>query len=91
MFGCYRKADANDPDTYVAAVAAILAEYDSEIIRIVTDPRQGIARESKWMPNIAELDEFCKSKKDLIACEKIAIAKGWGWDGTRWIEPRGAA
>lgn len=63
LFGCYRKGDANDPETYTAAIAAILTEYPPEVIRIATDPRTGIARKSKWMPNPAELAEEC----DLIA------------------------
>lgn len=43
LFGQYRAGDANDPDTYVASVAAILSDYPAETIRFVTDPRTGIA------------------------------------------------
>jgi hypothetical protein len=41
LFGQYRTGEANDPDTYVAAVAAVLSEYPMETIRHVTDPRTG--------------------------------------------------
>src|SRR5690242_98923 len=85
LFGCYRKAEANDPDIYVAAIAAILAEYGPEVIRTVTDPREGIARKSKWMPSVAELDEECKIVRKFVE-ETLPYmqAKGWSWDGQHW-------
>lgn len=43
LFGQYRKGDANDPDIYVASIAAILSDYPPETMRYVTDPRTGIA------------------------------------------------
>lgn len=43
LLGQYRKGDANDPEIYVATVAAILSEYPPETMRYVTDPRTGIA------------------------------------------------
>ena len=49
LFGCYRKGDANDPETYTAAITAILAEYEPEVIQRVTDPRTGIPRQLKFM------------------------------------------
>ena len=30
LFGCYRKSDAADPETYVMAVSAMLAQFDRE-------------------------------------------------------------
>lgn len=42
LFGCYRRGEANDPETYAAAVAAVLAEYPEDTIRHVTDPRTGL-------------------------------------------------
>ena len=60
LFGCYRRGDANDPDTYVAAVAAVLSLYEPDIIREATDPRTGIQTAEKFaafMPNAGELKE----------------------------------
>jgi hypothetical protein len=62
LLGCYRKGDAADPDTYAAAIAAVLSEYPPEIIRRATDPRHGIASQSKWLPTVAEVKEFCESE-----------------------------
>ena len=63
LFGCYRRGDANDPDTYVAAVAAVLSRYDAELIREVTDPNSGIQTTEKYMtfmPNAGELRVYCE-------------------------------
>jgi hypothetical protein len=61
LFGCYRRGDANDPDTYVAAIAAVLARYDTDLIREVTDPNTGIQTSEKFMtfmPNAGELKVY---------------------------------
>jgi hypothetical protein len=62
LFGCYRRGDANDPDRYVAAIAAVLTLYDFEIMREVTDPRTGIQTTEKFMtfmPQSGELKHYC--------------------------------
>jgi hypothetical protein len=64
LFGCYRRGDANDPETYVSAISAVLAMYDEEIIREVTDPRTGIAASERYMsfmPNAGELKVYCET------------------------------
>jgi hypothetical protein len=64
LFGCYRRGDANDPDTYVAAISAVLSSYDVDIIREVTDPRTGINTDPKYMsfmPNAGELKVYCET------------------------------
>ncbi len=60
MFGCYRKGDANDPDAYVGAVAAVLSEYPAETIKFVTDPRTGIPSRVDWMPTVGEIKRACE-------------------------------
>lgn len=65
LFGCYRRSDANDPERYVAAVAAVLSLYDFELIREVTDPRTGIMTTEKFaafMPNAGELRIYCEAQ-----------------------------
>lgn len=62
LFGSYRRGDANDPDAYVAAIAAVLAMYEMDLIREVTDPRTGISATEKFasfMPNAGELKLYC--------------------------------
>lgn len=63
LFGCYRRGDANDPDTYVRAIAAVLSLYDTDLIREVTDPRSGIQTTEKhmtFMPQPGELRLYCE-------------------------------
>jgi hypothetical protein len=76
LFGSYRRGDANDPDAYVAAIAAVLSSYPAEIIREATDPRTGIAATQKFaafMPNAGELKLFLD---DLAAFrERLAKAR----------------
>jgi hypothetical protein len=75
MFGCYRRDDAHDPDTYAAAISAVLAEYPESVVRYVTDPRTGIPRKLKFLPSVAEVAEACDHELDLrrtIGEERLA-------------------
>lgn len=63
LFGQYRRGDANDPEIYVASITAVLTDYCPETVRLVTDPRTGIATYEKfriWMPNPGELKAACE-------------------------------
>jgi len=75
MFGCFRKGDANDPEIYVSAVAAILSEYPDSVIDYVTDPRTGLPRRSKWLPQPSEVADACDeqmvSARRRLADERI--------------------
>jgi len=65
LFGCYRRGDANDPERYVAAIAAVLSDYDFELMKEVTDPRTGICTTEKFMtfmPNAGELKVYCEAQ-----------------------------
>lgn len=65
LSGSYRRTDANDPDMYIAAIAAVLAMYDVDLIREVTDPRTGIGTTEKYagfMPNAGELKLYCEAR-----------------------------
>lgn len=88
MFGCYRKADANDPEVYTAAVAATLAEFSREVIEWVTDPRTGLPAKLKWLPTIAEVREVCEGHQQFVASRDRLVSMGWvqGPDG-RWAKP----
>lgn len=60
LIGCYPSGKPSDPETYVAAVAAVLSEYPQEIIARVTDPRFGLARRLKFLPAVAEVADACE-------------------------------
>jgi hypothetical protein len=79
LFGCYRRGDANDPDVYVAGVAAIFGEYPPEIVDYVCDPRTGLPRRLKWLPTMAEIAEACDQRmeyvKALASLRQVAARK----------------
>ena len=61
MFGCYRKGDANDPDTYVAAITATLARYPEDVIRDVTHPATGLPTQKDFLPTVKEVFTACEA------------------------------
>lgn len=61
MFGSFRKGEANDPDTYVAAVAAVLAGYPEDIITSVTHPAKGLPIQCDFLPTVAEVYRACEA------------------------------
>src|SRR6185436_2841024 len=61
MLGCYRKGEANDPQTYATAVAAMLAQYPEEVIEAVTSPLSGLPSRTDFMPTLKELKEACEA------------------------------
>jgi hypothetical protein len=91
LFGCYRRADAADPEIYSAAVAAILSEYDEETVAYVTDPRTGIARKSQWLPTIAELDKALAERAAFISGRNKLLSAGWRYTCGGWVKPGDAA
>jgi hypothetical protein len=60
LLGCYRRDDAADPETYAAAVAAVLSTYPPDIVKRVTDPRTGLPGKSKFLPTVSEVREECE-------------------------------
>ncbi len=60
LLGCYRTGDANDPETYVAAITAVLARYSEEIITRVTHPVTGLPSKKDWLPTVKEVHDACE-------------------------------
>jgi len=61
LTGCYRKGDAEDPEIYSIALISVLSNYPEDVVRLVTDPRTGIAGQSQWLPTIAEVRHACEN------------------------------
>jgi hypothetical protein len=55
----YPKNDAQDPEAYMLAMAAIMSEYPRGVLDLIKDPRTGIARRLKFLPRLAEIAEAC--------------------------------
>lgn len=62
LFGCYRKGDANDPDTYVAAITAVLSRYPEDVIRMVTHPAKGLPIRTQFLPTVKEVFDACEEQ-----------------------------
>ena len=62
LYGGYHRLNPHDPETYVMAVTAVLAHFEDDVIREVTDPLIGIATKEKfrdWPPNAGQLKAYC--------------------------------
>lgn len=60
MLSCYRSSEASDPETFVTAVAAVLARYPQSVASCVANPSVGLPSRSKWLPSVAEVREDCE-------------------------------
>jgi hypothetical protein len=66
LLGCYRTGEANDPETYVAAVTAVLSHFPEEVITSVTHPVTGLPKKSSWLPTIKEVNDACNEAIEPI-------------------------
>lgn len=71
LLGCYRTGDANDAETYVAAISATLARYSEKVMDLVTDPRIGLPRKKTWLPSVKEVYDACE-EEDLPIRQEAA-------------------
>jgi hypothetical protein len=74
MFGCYRRSDAADPDTYCAAVTMVLSRYSAEVVTAI--PYSGLPSrktEGGWsgLPDVADVKEACEAE----AAKQARMAK----------------
>lgn len=66
LLGCYRTGEANDPQTYVAAITAILSRFPEEVMTAVTHPVSGLPSKTSWLPTIKEVNDACNSAVEPI-------------------------
>src|SRR3990167_4917131 len=59
LLGCYRMADASDPETWVTCAVAVLCAYPQEVRERVANPLTGLPGRLKWLPAISEIREAC--------------------------------
>lgn len=75
MLDCYRTGGANNPETFVTAVAATLARYPDEVIYAVTDPTMGIPVKISWMPSIKEVNDACAKAHEPIIQNELRLKR----------------
>lgn len=62
MFGCWRRVDAADPETFVAGVSAVLSDYPEHVVTRVTDPRTGLPGRQPFPPSPYEVKQACEAE-----------------------------
>jgi hypothetical protein len=75
LLGCYRTGEANDPETYVAAIAAILARYPQEVITAVTHPATGLPSKKGWLPTVKEVADACDEHYEPIRQNELRLKR----------------
>lgn len=75
LFGCYRTGDANDPETYVAAITAVLAHYPEDVITQVTHPVTGLPHTKSWLPTVKEVTDACVSANEPFVEEQRRLKR----------------
>jgi hypothetical protein len=61
--GCYRRDEAQDPETFAAGLAAVLMDYPADIVRLAADPRTGVVSAFPMgMPNVGQIRQFLEDK-----------------------------
>lgn len=62
LIGQWPHAKPADPETYAAALAAVLAQYPLGLVEECVDPRRGLARERDFPPSVACLVDWCDKR-----------------------------
>jgi hypothetical protein len=90
LFACYRRDEANDPEIYTAAIAAVFSDYPRAVVERAADPRTGVASEYKFLPAVAEVKEFCdreQARLHRMQQEPVRRTPIWPWN---WVAPPGS-
>jgi hypothetical protein len=75
LLGCYRTGEANDPETYVAAVTAVLSHYPEEVITSVTHPVTGLPSKKGWLPTVKEVTDACDAAVEPIVQNELRLKR----------------
>src|SRR6185437_4502471 len=75
LVGCYRTGEANDPETYVAAITAVLAHYPEQVITEVTHPKTGLPSKKGWLPNVKEVNDACAEAVEPIRQNELRLRR----------------
>ncbi len=89
LLGCYRTGDANDPETYVAAITAILARYPEGVMTSVTHPATGLPSKKGWLPTVKEVVDACDDAMEPIVQNELRLKRIKEQLETREREDRG--
>lgn len=57
FFGSFRKADADDPETFHAGCTRLFSAYPQEVVDFVIDPVTGLSGCVEWLPPLARVKQ----------------------------------
>lgn len=61
LVGSYAHLRPDNPETFLASIGAVLAQYPLGLVREVVDPRTGIARKAEFL-SVAALVAWCDDR-----------------------------
>lgn len=65
LLACYPQSVRSEATGgYLGALAAVLCDYPKSIALECCDPRKGVARDTKFLPTVADIVAFCERKRD---------------------------
>lgn len=89
FFGSFRKADADDPETFTAGCLRLFTAYPPAAVRFVVDPVTGLPGRSEWLPTMRATREALEAweaeqnrsrefeARQQAAVQQIAERKAW--------------
>lgn len=57
FFGSFRKADADDPETFTAGCLRLFTAYPADVVRYIVDPLTGLPGKTEWLPSLRKVKE----------------------------------
>lgn len=77
IVSAYPNGGNNAGDGYIGALAAVLGQYPRQVALRCADPVHGVARETKFLPTVADLVAWCEREtaplhRDIAREERIA-------------------
>ena len=63
LCGQWPHLKADNPETYIATIAAVLSQFPPEIVGECCDPRIGLAKFREFPPTAAAVDEWCARRE----------------------------
>ena len=62
IVSCYPNSGRDVGGGYLGAIANVLTGYPRQVVVACADPKRGIARTAKFLPNVAELVAWCENE-----------------------------
>lgn len=75
LFGSFRKADADDPETFTAGCLRLFTAYSPDVVRYVIDPVTGVPGQSEWLPSLRKVKEALDARAGQVVNHRAAAER----------------